>query len=1161
MADAAPRASPARHDAEGGWHAVTAGLDIASSTLKGPPSQGTQGKELLGAQPQSPSSSAPSDTGSGASDSGGGSGDDGRRRDGGAEDSDAGSASDSSSSRSWAPGGSSSPGSASSSSSTASTNADANETYIFPRPPATGRITGLYFHPSSLLHRQRSDAQNAVYFNEHSEPEQTEEEEAMQTEQDSLPGSPNLPLSPEWKPPRNRAARAISETSESEASTQESATESAKHAYGDKDLTEKRRSARHSEGANGGIVSGSGGGGGGDGDDEDDEDDEEDQDYVDGMDEDGHELFHGVLPNGERLISLDQEHPEKPARVGASYELLKSLGLADQCYMIPAREAARAELALIHTSEHLDTIDSIKTMTDAEMNMWQDRFDDIFLCNDTPLAARFSCGGVIASCEAVWFNQVLNAFALVRPPGHHAEFEQPYGFCIYSNVAVATQHVKSAHGVKRVMIVDWDIHHGNGTQDQFYDDPDVLFISMHRYETDFFPDLKVGASTFIGGKGAKGRNVNIAWPCIGFGDSEYMRAFHEIVMPLGQEFQPELVIVSAGFDAAYGDELGKFQVTPTGYAQMTHMLKSLANGKLVLALEGGYHIPVVKHCVAACVSVLLGSNPAPLQPSPPHPIALETLANVKRLLSPYWNCLRPQEIPLDFQDAVDLFIETKLRRRRGLERRHAEKDFSVYASTGIDKHRGFIIFIDDPLDAIMAPYLANGHAVVSIEINLEDRRVYTDPELREQAINSVISSTLEHIPISTAKSVYFIGIDFPMSALEICIASSKLLHNHLRHAVLVCDYPPAVLSDTFKVFIVKNCEMFVPSELPSGEEITSGVDGEGEQTHIRQFSWGSHHSTMSERLAELSSLIQSRIAFSLTRKALRQLASLKRESGRGSHRLSIGLDPPTLKRRRTESDQKEPDQSVRSASIKAHTPQSRPASAQPQSTTVSQSADNTQPTSRPTSSSRPTPQTHTASASKPPSQSGAASTSKPPSSHLSSASKSQSVTHGVAPKSAKSTKASTWTVESHKAPPLGTSTHRPEDSSSGSGVPTYDDPLALLAERSSSAGRPDLSFRLPPWVFNDTTGASAESTTAGKSGPEAQPKAKANPESRSKPNAPPRSHAAAPLFRPKPSNGTASTPAVAGLLPRALADAAAYRPTLPRGGENRHAVLVEIDSD
>nr|KAJ3418630.1 Histone deacetylase hda1 [Polyrhizophydium stewartii] len=856
------------------------------------------------------------------------------------------------------------------------------------------------------------------------EPEQTEEEEAMQTEQDSLPGSPNLPLSPEWKPPRNRAARAISETSESEASTQESATESAKHAYGDKDLTEKRRSARHSEGANGGIVSGSGGGGGGDGDDEDDEDDEEDQDYVDGMDEDGHELFHGVLPNGERLISLDQEHPEKPARVGASYELLKSLGLADQCYMIPAREAARAELALIHTSEHLDTIDSIKTMTDAEMNMWQDRFDDIFLCNDTPLAARFSCGGVIASCEAVWFNQVLNAFALVS------------GFCIYSNVAVATQHVKSAHGVKRVMIVDWDIHHGNGTQDQFYDDPDVLFISMHRYETDFFPDLKVGASTFIGGKGAKGRNVNIAWPCIGFGDSEYMRAFHEIVMPLGQEFQPELVIVSAGFDAAYGDELGKFQVTPTGYAQMTHMLKSLANGKLVLALE----------------------------PSPPHPIALETLANVKRLLSPYWNCLRPQEIPLDFQ----------------------EKDFSVYASTGIDKHRGFIIFIDDPLDAIMAPYLANGHAVVSIEINLEDRRVYTDPE---------------------------------------------------------------------------NCEMFVPSELPSGEEITSGVDGEGEQTHIRQFSWGSHHSTMSERLAELSSLIQSRIAFSLTRKALRQLASLKRESGRGSHRLSIGLDPPTLKRRRTESDQKEPDQSVRSASIKAHTPQSRPASAQPQSTTVSQSADNTQPTSRPTSSSRPTPQTHTASASKPPSQSGAASTSKPPSSHLSSASKSQSVTHGVAPKSAKSTKASTWTVESHKAPPLGTSTHRPEDSSSGSGVPTYDDPLALLAERSSSAGRPDLSFRLPPWVFNDTTGASAESTTAGKSGPEAQPKAKANPESRSKPNAPPRSHAAAPLFRPKPSNGTASTPAVAGLLPRALADAAAYRPTLPRGGENRHAVLVEIDSD
>ncbi|TCD63038.1 Histone deacetylase hda1 [Steccherinum ochraceum] len=270
-------------------------------------------------------------------------------------------------------------------------------------------------------------------------------------------------------------------------------------------------------------------------------------------------------------------------------------------------------------------------MTDQDIIDSEQFYEDLslYVHQKTPLSARLSCGGVIEATLAVARGQYRKTLAIVRPPGHHAEPDEHMGFCFFNNVSVATRVVQQLTPVKKVLILDWDVHHGNGTQRAFNDDPSVLYISIHRYDGgDFYPNGPFGSMQSCGEGAGEGFSVNIPWPEKGMGDADYIHAFQQIVMPIAVEFAPDLVIVSAGFDAADGDVLGECHVTPAGYAHMTHMLSSLAGGKMVVALEGGYNLDAISNSCLAVAKILVGEAPPVLPPLVASQIAAETVWQV-----------------------------------------------------------------------------------------------------------------------------------------------------------------------------------------------------------------------------------------------------------------------------------------------------------------------------------------------------------------------------------------------------------------------------------------------------------------------------------------------------------------------------------------------------
>ncbi|HUW46048.1 MAG TPA: histone deacetylase, partial [Dehalococcoidia bacterium] len=216
-------------------------------------------------------------------------------------------------------------------------------------------------------------------------------------------------------------------------------------------------------------------------------------------------------------------------------------------------------------------------------------------------------GGLLVAVEEVMKGEVNNAFALVRPPGHHAIHDRAMGFCIFNNVAIAAKFALSKFSLSRVLIADFDVHHGNGTQDAFYADPKVLYCSTHQYP--FYPGT--GWMDETGAGEGEGTTVNFPMAA-GWGDEEYLRAFNEVLVPVARRFQPQLILVSAGFDAHWADHMAMMRVSVKGFAQMVMILKELAaelcQGRLVFTLEGGYNLRVVSSSIKAVFDVLLGNS-------------------------------------------------------------------------------------------------------------------------------------------------------------------------------------------------------------------------------------------------------------------------------------------------------------------------------------------------------------------------------------------------------------------------------------------------------------------------------------------------------------------------------------------------------------------------
>jgi histone deacetylase 6 len=310
------------------------------------------------------------------------------------------------------------------------------------------------------------------------------------------------------------------------------------------------------------------------------------------------------------------EHPERPERLAAIEERLEAEGLADRCRRVPAREATDEELLTVHTAELLADVAATADRPFTQLD------PDTYANSASARAARLAAGGLIDMARAVASDEIANGLALVRPPGHHAEAGQAMGFWLFNNVAVAARNLKPVFrnglagpkSAARVLIADWDVHHGNGTQNTFWNDPSVLYFSTH--QAPFYPGT--GAIPETGGPDARGYTVNVPWPA-GRGDADHLSAFDRVLLPIATRFDPDLVIVSAGFDAAEGDLLGEQRISPAGYAAMTERLGRLAGGRLVLALEGGYTLEAIAASAAACLRVLLGEEPPAKdfgQPSP-----------------------------------------------------------------------------------------------------------------------------------------------------------------------------------------------------------------------------------------------------------------------------------------------------------------------------------------------------------------------------------------------------------------------------------------------------------------------------------------------------------------------------------------------------------------
>lgn len=349
-------------------------------------------------------------------------------------------------------------------------------------------------------------------------------------------------------------------------------------------------------------------------------------------------------------------HPEDPRRIYRIYKKLAEAGLiqdaslsgaeelGDLMVKIPIREASADEILEVHTADHLRYIALTEAMTRAQLLDETEKGDSIYVNNDLFLLAKLLCGGAIEACAAVVEGRVKNALAIVRPPGHHAEPDAPGGFCLFSNVAVAAKNILKAYPdlVRRIVILDWDIHHGNGTQRAFYDDPRVLYMSLHRYENGkFYPGTRFGGHDKTGAGAGEGYSVNVPWQSAGVGDADYMYAFRRVIVPIIGEFDPDLVIVSAGFDAAAGDLIGQCHVSPAGYGHMTHMLKSIARGKLTVVLEGGYNLDSISTSALAVAKVLVGEPPEATILLLPRLDVLETVSEVVRTHAKYWRCMRP----------------------------------------------------------------------------------------------------------------------------------------------------------------------------------------------------------------------------------------------------------------------------------------------------------------------------------------------------------------------------------------------------------------------------------------------------------------------------------------------------------------------------------------
>ena len=291
-------------------------------------------------------------------------------------------------------------------------------------------------------------------------------------------------------------------------------------------------------------------------------------------------------------------HPESPDRLRAIYSLIEKEGILKKCAAVMPRPATEEEICRVHAPEYYKRItecDGRSVMLDPDTATSPDSFK----------AAELAAGGCLKLTEQVVGAGVDRGYALIRPPGHHAERGRAMGFCLFNNVAIAAEHALSKLGCKKVLIIDWDLHHGNGTMHSFYDRKDVLYFSTHQYP--YYPGT--GALQDVGAGDGEGFTVNVPLGH-GMGDVEFRGIFRQILAPVTEQYAPDLILVSTGFDTYHADPLGGMKMTAEGYGMLTAELMVMAagsaKGRLVMMLEGGYHLDGLSQGVGFCLKAMLG---------------------------------------------------------------------------------------------------------------------------------------------------------------------------------------------------------------------------------------------------------------------------------------------------------------------------------------------------------------------------------------------------------------------------------------------------------------------------------------------------------------------------------------------------------------------------
>ena len=322
------------------------------------------------------------------------------------------------------------------------------------------------------------------------------------------------------------------------------------------------------------------------------------------------------------------QHVEVAARLEAVMAHLEETGLISRLSLIEPRPATVEEIALVHQKQYIKEIEE----TAAKGGGWLD--PDTVMSADSYQAALYAAGGVIRATEAVMGGEVANAFALVRPPGHHATAGYAQGFCLFNNIAIAAKYALEKYKLERILIIDFDVHHGNGTQAAFYDNPRVMYLSTYEYP--FYPGT--GSLEETGSGEGRGTNLNVPLPA-GCGDAEYLEVFEQIIAPAARRFNPRLILVSTGYDGHWADPLAMMNLSVDGFARIAVVIKGLAgelcDGRLALTLEGGYNLEALAASVKATFDVLLGDAGDDLSGAPPRhsePPNIESLmAEIKKI--------------------------------------------------------------------------------------------------------------------------------------------------------------------------------------------------------------------------------------------------------------------------------------------------------------------------------------------------------------------------------------------------------------------------------------------------------------------------------------------------------------------------------------------------